>query len=132
MRGGQQRHEPEGTGLARCRPGEGVVPAELPPHRSFLIILYVLPFYRYTGEDGFELSVPASAAVDIASKLVSDSRVRLCGLGPRDSLRLEAGLCLYGERGWQLAVVHGVCRCWRRVPPSACQAPGPQRTAVQP
>ena len=96
------------------------------------IILYVLPLYRYTGEDGFELSVPASAAVDIASKLVSDSRVRLCGLGPRDSLRLEAGLCLYGKRGWQLAVVHGVCRCWRRVPPSACQAPGPQRTAVQP
>lgn len=31
---------------------------------------------------------------------MADSRVRMCGLGPRDSLRLEAGLCLYGEAGW--------------------------------
>lgn len=51
----------------------------------------------YTGEDGFEISVPASQAVALASQLTADSRVRLCGLGPRDSLRLEAGLCLYGN-----------------------------------
>ncbi|KAL6781479.1 GCST1 [Auxenochlorella protothecoides x Auxenochlorella symbiontica] len=51
----------------------------------------------YTGEDGFELSIPADRAVDLATAFVSDDRVRLCGLGPRDSLRLEAGLCLYGN-----------------------------------
>lgn len=51
----------------------------------------------YTGEDGFEISIPAEAALGIAQSLVADDRVRLCGLGPRDSLRLEAGLCLYGN-----------------------------------
>ena len=51
---------------------------------------------RYTGEDGFELSIPDEDAVRIAEKLVASPEVRLCGLGPRDSLRLEAGLCLYG------------------------------------
>ena len=55
----------------------------------------VLPA-RYTGEDGFEISVPAERAVELAKKLLESPRVRLCGLGPRDSLRLEAGLCLYG------------------------------------
>ena len=54
----------------------------------------------YTGEDGFELSIPNEAALEVAKKLVGgagDARVRLCGLGARDSLRLEAGLCLYGN-----------------------------------
>ena len=61
------------------------------------------PACRYTGEDGFELSIPNASTVELADALNSDERVRLCGLGPRDSLRLEAGLCLYGERrgqGW--------------------------------
>ena len=53
---------------------------------------------RYTGEDGFEISVPAERAVELAKKLLENPKVRLCGLGPRDSLRLEAGLCLYGAR----------------------------------
>jgi aminomethyltransferase len=51
----------------------------------------------YTGEDGFELSIPNDKVLGIATRLVEDSRVRLAGLGPRDSLRLEAGLCLYGN-----------------------------------
>jgi len=51
----------------------------------------------YTGEDGFELSVPAGAAEPIARALLADERVALIGLGARDSLRLEAGLCLYGH-----------------------------------
>mmetsp|Transcript_27278 Transcript_27278/g.69441 ORF Transcript_27278/g.69441 Transcript_27278/m.69441 type:complete len:405 (-) Transcript_27278:318-1532(-) len=51
----------------------------------------------YTGEDGFEISVPNSHAVALTEKLMGSSAVRLCGLGPRDSLRLEAGLCLYGN-----------------------------------
>jgi glycine cleavage system aminomethyltransferase T len=46
---------------------------------------------RYTGEDGFEISVPNSHAVALAEKLVADKRVRMSGLGPRDSLRLEVG-----------------------------------------
>ncbi|MCA1297786.1 glycine cleavage system aminomethyltransferase GcvT [Stappia indica] len=51
----------------------------------------------YTGEDGFELSVPAGAAEAIARALLADERVQPIGLGARDSLRLEAGLCLYGH-----------------------------------
>lgn len=51
----------------------------------------------YTGEDGFEIAMPASYAVSIASKLLSDPNVNPAGLGARDSLRLEAGLCLYGH-----------------------------------
>ncbi len=51
----------------------------------------------YTGEDGFELSVPAGAAEAIVKALLADERVKPVGLGARDSLRLEAGLCLYGH-----------------------------------
>ncbi len=50
----------------------------------------------YTGEDGFEISVPNAAAVTIAERLLADEAVEPVGLGARDSLRLEAGLCLYG------------------------------------
>jgi aminomethyltransferase len=51
----------------------------------------------YTGEDGFEISVPAARAVDFVDSLLKDGRVKPAGLGARDSLRLEAGLCLYGH-----------------------------------
>jgi aminomethyltransferase len=51
----------------------------------------------YTGEDGFEISVPAAVAEPLASKLLANARVAMIGLGARDSLRLEAGLCLYGS-----------------------------------
>ncbi|WP_137390054.1 glycine cleavage system aminomethyltransferase GcvT [Rhodoligotrophos defluvii] len=51
----------------------------------------------YTGEDGFELSVPAAIATAFAESLLRDARVKPAGLGARDSLRLEAGLCLYGQ-----------------------------------
>ncbi|CAK9032608.1 Aminomethyltransferase, partial [Durusdinium trenchii] len=51
----------------------------------------------YTGEDGFEVFVPGSAAVPVWQLLTSQAEVRLAGLGARDSLRLEAGLCLYGD-----------------------------------
>lgn len=51
----------------------------------------------YTGEDGFEIAMPAENAVTIASKLLEDPAVLPTGLGARDSLRLEAGLCLYGN-----------------------------------
>lgn len=51
----------------------------------------------YTGEDGFEISVPADQAEQLAKALLEDSDVLPIGLGARDSLRLEAGLCLYGH-----------------------------------
>ncbi|WP_407155441.1 glycine cleavage system aminomethyltransferase GcvT [Bradyrhizobium sp. STM 3557] len=51
----------------------------------------------YTGEDGFEISVPAAHAEQLSKLLLADSDVLPIGLGARDSLRLEAGLCLYGH-----------------------------------
>ena len=51
----------------------------------------------YTGEDGFEISVPAEQAVGLAQALLDQPEVRPAGLGARDTLRLEAGLCLYGH-----------------------------------
>jgi aminomethyltransferase len=51
----------------------------------------------YTGEDGFEISVPAEAVVALADALCSEPEVKPIGLGARDSLRLEAGLPLYGH-----------------------------------
>lgn len=53
----------------------------------------------YTGEDGVEVSVPPDAAADIVNQLLDSSKgaLKLAGLGARDSLRLEAGLCLYGN-----------------------------------
>ncbi len=51
----------------------------------------------YTGEDGYEISVPNKSAVALAEALLADERVEAIGLGARDSLRLEGGLCLYGH-----------------------------------
>ncbi|KAI0563015.1 aminomethyltransferase [Gracilaria domingensis] len=51
----------------------------------------------YTGEDGFELSVPADKTIELFETLTGREDVRPTGLGARDSLRLEAGLCLYGN-----------------------------------
>jgi len=51
----------------------------------------------YSGEDGFELSLPNNVAVAVAERLLRCDSVEWAGLGARDSLRLEAGLCLYGQ-----------------------------------
>jgi aminomethyltransferase len=51
----------------------------------------------YTGEDGLEITVPGERAVDLAELLLAEPEVALAGLAARDSLRLEAGLCLYGH-----------------------------------
>jgi aminomethyltransferase len=51
----------------------------------------------YTGEDGYEISVPNDKAVELAQALIDHEAVEPIGLGARDSLRLEAGLCLYGQ-----------------------------------
>lgn len=51
----------------------------------------------YTGEDGFEISMPKENAVELAEKLLAHEDVKPAGLGARDTLRMEAGLCLYGN-----------------------------------
>ena len=51
----------------------------------------------YTGEDGYEISVPADKAEALARRLLAEPEAAPAGLGARDSLRLEAGLCLYGH-----------------------------------
>lgn len=51
----------------------------------------------YTGEDGFEISVPSESIEVVVEELLQEENVKLAGLGARDSLRLEAGLCLYGS-----------------------------------
>jgi aminomethyltransferase len=51
----------------------------------------------YTGEDGFEISLPAAAATALAERLLANPEVEPIGLGARDSLRLEAGFCLWGH-----------------------------------
>lgn len=51
----------------------------------------------YTGEDGFEISIPPAATEPITQALLSDAEVQMAGLAARDSLRLEAGMCLYGH-----------------------------------
>lgn len=51
----------------------------------------------YTGEDGYEISVPGVAAETLARRLLAEPEVAPAGLGARDTLRLEAGLCLYGN-----------------------------------
>jgi glycine cleavage system T protein (aminomethyltransferase) len=83
--------------LARLCPG---VPAmrfmDTGPHRVDGIDCFVSRS-GYTGEDGFEISVPAEQAEALAKALLAESDVLPVGLGARDSLRLEAGLCLYGH-----------------------------------
>ncbi len=66
------------------------------PHRVLDIDCFVSRS-GYTGEDGFEISVPAESVEKLATALLSDPAVLPIGLGARDSLRLEAGLCLYGH-----------------------------------
>jgi aminomethyltransferase len=94
--------------LALQGPGAEDVLAELAPDCSDLVFLEgrdmevdgVSAFVTrsgYTGEDGYEISLPAAAAAAFAEKLLAHHAVEPIGLGARDSLRLEAGLCLYGH-----------------------------------
>ncbi|XP_060691225.1 aminomethyltransferase, mitochondrial isoform X2 [Hemiscyllium ocellatum] len=75
---------------------------KLPFMWSALMTVFGVPGCRvtrcgYTGEDGVEISVPIERTVELAESLLKNSEVKLAGLGARDSLRLEAGLCLYGN-----------------------------------
>ncbi|MES0880144.1 glycine cleavage system aminomethyltransferase GcvT [Roseibium sp. SCP14] len=83
----------------------------------------------YTGEDGVEMSVPAGAAEPIARALLADDRIEPIGLGARDSLRLEAGLCLYGHDIDETTspVEGGITFCMQRRRREECGYPGAGR-----
>jgi aminomethyltransferase len=98
---------PERALLAVQGPGAGKLVAELLPEVTALTFMQgaqmtwqghdlIVTRSGYTGEDGFEISLPAEAAETFAEALVA-SGVVPAGLGARDTLRLEAGLCLYGH-----------------------------------
>jgi aminomethyltransferase len=85
--------------LARLAPGEGVETMAFMSARPAPIAGFETFVSRsgYTGEDGYEISLPSSQAESFARLLLSQPDVAPIGLGARDSLRLEAGLCLYGH-----------------------------------
>jgi aminomethyltransferase len=85
--------------LARLAPGEGVETMAFMSSRPLLLDGFDVTVSRsgYTGEDGFEISLPAEDAMAFARRLLAETEVEPIGLGARDTLRLEAGLCLYGH-----------------------------------
>src|SRR6185312_11613821 len=94
--------------LALQGPAAGIVLGALAPEAARLPFMGIAPVTLagvaclvsrsgYTGEDGFEISVPAGDAETLADRLLQHHEVAPAGLGARDSLRLEAGLCLYGN-----------------------------------
>jgi len=85
------------TALERLVPGVGAL--VFMSGQSFVWQGHELFLTRsgYTGEDGFEISIPSDAALAFARALLQQPEVKPIGLGARNSLRLEAGLCLYGN-----------------------------------
>jgi aminomethyltransferase len=85
--------------LARLAPGAGVETMAFMSSRPLALDGFDVTVSRsgYTGEDGFEISLPAEDAVAFVRRLLAESEVEPIGLGARDTLRLEAGLCLYGH-----------------------------------
>lgn len=94
--------------LALQGPAAAAVMARLAPASAALKFMHALAMdvagfacfvtrSGYTGEDGFEISVADSHAEDLAKRLLAEPGLRAAGLGARDTLRLEAGLCLYGH-----------------------------------
>jgi len=83
--------------LARLAPGVESMPFQSVRERIVAGIPCRVSRSGYTGEDGFELSVEAASAEPLARALLAEEGVQPAGLGARDSLRLEAGLCLYGQ-----------------------------------
>jgi aminomethyltransferase len=84
------------SALWRVRPEWRLRGADLKPFHAVSFGETLLACTGYTGEDGFELMVPVSEAEPLWSELLA-AGVSPCGLGARDTLRLEAGLCLYGQ-----------------------------------
>jgi aminomethyltransferase len=101
-------HMKEQALLALQGPRAAEVLEQFVPGTSDLAFMEAGPFHwngralwisrsGYTGEDGFEISVPAVAAAELADAIAANPLVKPIGLGARDSLRLEAGLPLYGH-----------------------------------
>jgi glycine cleavage system T protein (aminomethyltransferase) len=89
-------------------PGAAAVMAQLAPETAGMVFMDALRLpiagidcfisrSGYTGEDGFEISIPAADAEALVRQLLAFDAVEPIGLGARDSLRLESGLCLYGH-----------------------------------
>ena len=85
------------TVMARLSPEAAALPFMGVAELSIAGIPVWISRSGYTGEDGFEISVPEADAEGFAEKLLAEPEVAPAGLGARDSLRLEAGLCLYGN-----------------------------------
>jgi aminomethyltransferase len=85
--------------LARLAPGSEIAAMPFMSARPvrFEAVATQVSRSGYTGEDGFEISLAASEAEAFARRLLGDGEIEPIGLGARDSLRLEAGLCLYGH-----------------------------------
>jgi aminomethyltransferase len=83
--------------LDRLAPGVGAMPFMSAAEHAIDGTRCIVTRSGYTGEDGFEISIPPEAAERVAKRLLAESEVKPIGLGARDSLRLEAGLCLYGH-----------------------------------
>ena len=83
--------------LARLSPGIGTMAFMAVASVPVAGIECLVSRSGYSGEDGFEISVPARQAEDLARLLLAEPEVAPAGLGARDTLRLEAGLCLYGN-----------------------------------
>lgn len=94
--------------LALQGPRAGTVIESLAPEAARLVFMQTLLVQvdgvpmrlsrlGYTGEDGFEISLPAGDATAFAERLLAAPGVTAAGLGARDTLRMEAGLCLYGQ-----------------------------------
>ncbi|MGQ0662023.1 MAG: glycine cleavage system aminomethyltransferase GcvT [Pseudomonadota bacterium] len=83
--------------MARLAPGAGAMKFMTGAWLKLAGIDCTLTRSGYTGEDGYEISVPAAEAGRLAKLLLGEPEVKPIGLGARDSLRLEAGLCLWGH-----------------------------------